>query len=333
MQLHRNSTRPTRVLGEKYGALLAEKSRLDGIHAKLCLDEATLDREVGMLDLPNELLIQIFEFVESVFDPYASRAITKYNMDIANIQKVCRRFRQCSSTLLFRTITVACEDSSISHLETISNHPIFRADVRTVRVRPRFRDATRAERLGIEHAILKVGSAIRYYRNHNLMHQPQSLSGVDDTIAEIARERFATAQRSMEHWRSSHNTTATGIPVTSGRISAALGNEKFGCLILEVYGEYKKVFEPDQVATVASDRIRAALEKIPAAALEVDDMGKRVKLPAFNLKLAASVKGGPAYLSDISLYMGQIFSIPTIRRVNIREEAKSLLFAVGEFVC
>ncbi|KAI1505686.1 hypothetical protein F5X99DRAFT_215445 [Biscogniauxia marginata] len=103
-------------------------------------------RSLNILDLPDEILILIFEHVkgwwmhERKFDPYSTN-----HRDIMNVRLVCRRFCYSSSHLLIHFLTVSMELSSLSRLSEISRHPAIRRGVRGIRVLLHFYDSALAD--------------------------------------------------------------------------------------------------------------------------------------------------------------------------------------------
>ncbi|KAK4152179.1 hypothetical protein C8A00DRAFT_35148 [Chaetomidium leptoderma] len=91
-------------------------------------------RDLHILDVPNEILLKIFEFVEG-FDydseSYRWAMCRKY---IQNCRLTCRRFCSVSSHMLIRLVRVDLRASSLSRLEEISRHPTISKGVRAVLV-------------------------------------------------------------------------------------------------------------------------------------------------------------------------------------------------------
>ncbi|KAK3986695.1 hypothetical protein QBC44DRAFT_134177 [Cladorrhinum sp. PSN332] len=75
---------------------------------------------VQLLDMPDELLISIFEFCSE--------------RDIRSCRLVCRRFCDLSSPMLLARVTVILQVDSLARLEEISHHPTISKGVRTVRI-------------------------------------------------------------------------------------------------------------------------------------------------------------------------------------------------------
>ncbi|KAB5549920.1 hypothetical protein GE09DRAFT_189258 [Coniochaeta sp. 2T2.1] len=93
-------------------------------------------RKLNILDLPDEILLSIFEFVEGwnsedhlAFDP-----CFRTTKDIQNSRLVCRRLRDVSSQFLLRTIVVTIDKESVQRLDEISRHTTISKGVRGVRI-------------------------------------------------------------------------------------------------------------------------------------------------------------------------------------------------------
>jgi hypothetical protein len=97
-------------------------------------------RDLGILDLPNEVLLGIFDledftFSDTVYDLCPVRIGFE---DIKNARLVCRRFHDLVSPQLHRFVRVDLDDSSLGRLEEISHHPMFAQGVRVIHIVPHF---------------------------------------------------------------------------------------------------------------------------------------------------------------------------------------------------
>lgn len=106
-------------------------------------DESRALRTLNILDLPDELLLGIFELVEGPdFDSPLRRsrwlrtddAFPISKQDIKNTRLVCRRFCDISSQLLVRFVRVDLNELSLTRLDEIARHPIISKGVRLVKV-------------------------------------------------------------------------------------------------------------------------------------------------------------------------------------------------------
>ncbi|KAK3306241.1 uncharacterized protein B0T15DRAFT_557105 [Chaetomium strumarium] len=97
-------------------------------------------RRLNILNLPDELLLEIFEYLEllDVIEPVAPPLIRRRGNEIKNTRLVCRRFCQLSSSLHLRVVRVSFTEASLARLEEISRHPTISKGVRTVKVDLRF---------------------------------------------------------------------------------------------------------------------------------------------------------------------------------------------------
>ena len=115
------------------------KAELEDIQSSLrrCLGQLARPhlRKLNVLDLPDEILLQIFEFVEDIdFDSPFLFFFGAGSKDIKNTRQVCRRFCSVSSQLLVRQVRVGFDELSLARLDEISRHPTISKGVRAVRV-------------------------------------------------------------------------------------------------------------------------------------------------------------------------------------------------------
>ncbi|KAG6355780.1 hypothetical protein INS49_003746 [Diaporthe citri] len=123
---------------------------------------------MGILSLPDELLIEIFRAVKT-HNPANKAHHTSFassSGDIASVRLVCRRFEACSSHLLVHFIRIdGINSESLEKLEAISRHPVIRNGVHIVRLVTQFYTSTYANdvRRFAWHAVNRVfGLASRY---------------------------------------------------------------------------------------------------------------------------------------------------------------------------
>ncbi|KAK0646014.1 hypothetical protein B0T16DRAFT_412418 [Cercophora newfieldiana] len=100
-----------------------------------------LRRKLHILDLPDELLLGIFEIVEDFefeLPKHPDTSSISYRpdgrRDIQHTRLVCRRFCSLSSQLLVRLVCVGFDKDSLSRLDAISRHPTIAKGVRSVRI-------------------------------------------------------------------------------------------------------------------------------------------------------------------------------------------------------
>jgi hypothetical protein len=112
------------------------RNRIDAVNRSVA-------RPLNILELPNELLIRIFDFVRGqhlqhsygehhFFSQYGS---TEEARDIQNVRLTCRRFCGASSHLLLDYICLELEAESLSRLLEISQHPTISKGIRAVDIR------------------------------------------------------------------------------------------------------------------------------------------------------------------------------------------------------
>ncbi|EDN07297.1 hypothetical protein I7I51_03437 [Histoplasma capsulatum] len=117
----------------------ASKAKFEGVQSALrcCINNLSRPylRNLNILDLPNEILLKVFEFVEDKFEfPLLLPFYRQGTKDIKNIRLVCWRFCNLSSQLLVRVVRVNFNELSLARLEEISRHPTISKGVRAVQI-------------------------------------------------------------------------------------------------------------------------------------------------------------------------------------------------------
>ncbi|EER39389.1 conserved hypothetical protein [Histoplasma capsulatum H143] len=117
----------------------ASKTKFEGVQSALrcCINSLSRPylRNLNILDLPNEILLKIFEFVEDMLDfPFPFPFYRQGTKDIKNTRLVCWRFCNVSSQLLVRVVRVNFSELSLARLEEISRHPTISRGVRAVQI-------------------------------------------------------------------------------------------------------------------------------------------------------------------------------------------------------
>ncbi len=109
-------------------------------------------KSLGILDLPDETLLRMFELMEDAAinkvrrypwdnpEHYAQKLYREDfdGKDIINTHLACQRLRHVSSGLVLRFVRVSCNEASLARLEKISQNSDIAEGVRVVRVDLRF---------------------------------------------------------------------------------------------------------------------------------------------------------------------------------------------------
>ncbi|KAH6613517.1 hypothetical protein F5144DRAFT_596792 [Chaetomium tenue] len=97
-------------------------------------------RNLTILDLPNELLLEIFDHFTLFCSEFPFRGWNyPRHKDLVNIRLVCRRFCELASQKLIPVVNVGLdEEQSLKRLEEISHHPTLAKSVRVIRIYPQF---------------------------------------------------------------------------------------------------------------------------------------------------------------------------------------------------
>ena len=94
-------------------------------------------RLLNILNLPDELLMQIFKYVRGGLDDHDLYFFDYTGGDVGQVKalrQVCRRFRNTSSHLLLRSVKVNMTRPSIAHLEEVSRQPVISKGIRAIQV-------------------------------------------------------------------------------------------------------------------------------------------------------------------------------------------------------
>ncbi|CAJ2505719.1 Uu.00g131130.m01.CDS01 [Anthostomella pinea] len=121
----------------------AQYARKDNLE----MSRPTLHR-LNILDLPNELLVDIFEILESAKNrAWRPKRRLHDSPDIRHVRLTCRRFCNTSSHLLVSHVRVDLSVASLARLAEIASHPEIRKGVKVVSVQLSFWDARMANDL------------------------------------------------------------------------------------------------------------------------------------------------------------------------------------------
>ncbi|KAI0996650.1 hypothetical protein K3495_g11533 [Podosphaera aphanis] len=104
-------------------------------------------RQLHLLDLPDEILIHICEYVQGRPE-YFIRYIPEFNFgaqEVKNMRLTCRRLCTTSSHLLLSSIHVDMDAASLAHLEEISRHPLISRGVQVIRLNLLYYDSILGE--------------------------------------------------------------------------------------------------------------------------------------------------------------------------------------------
>lgn len=161
------------------------------------MDSAT--RRLGVLDLPNELLVMIFkELKYSCWDPDETKTRSYTGRAIGNARLTCQRFCSTSSHLLLDSVSVEMNFRSLKRFFDISQHPLIAIGVRVVRVLLHYYSYSIAEDLtayGIYNAD-KIWCPI-----DNLEQMMTGENGRRIRITERMHEEYRQGKKMMDSWR------------------------------------------------------------------------------------------------------------------------------------
>ncbi|CAG9980899.1 unnamed protein product [Clonostachys byssicola] len=128
-------------------------------------------RSYNILDMPEEILCNIFEFVEDF--PWEFHELWHFaSKDIKNCRLTCQAFNRISSRFFLHSVPVGLTASSLSRFNEISSHPTISKGVHCVRAILRFYDTS-------------LGDSLRAFILHN---------------ANMLRDRVQSIEE-MKSWR------------------------------------------------------------------------------------------------------------------------------------
>lgn len=214
-------------------------------------------RPLNILDLPDELLMQIFKHVKGGSD---KRSLYFFNFDPSEVKEVkvlrlvCRRFRDTSSHLLLRFITVNMTMQSLAHLEEVSHQPIISKGIRAIQVVLSFYDSVLAGDLRdfATYQASRLRSAILSWQSS--VDSQDLLSKPSEKLKTFYRTAIARALPIAESWEE----------VAANNIREDCVNYK---LLQRAHEQYKQCYK--DTATLRQgmfvQTIASAMAKMPTA--------------------------------------------------------------------
>ncbi|KAE9362683.1 hypothetical protein N431DRAFT_358420, partial [Stipitochalara longipes BDJ] len=155
-----------------------------------------------ILDMPDEILIKIFEHVKG-WQPdeqwFSERASSVD--EIKNLRLTCRRFCNTTSHLLMHFVIVELNPSSLYHLEEVSRHPTISKGILCVRVVLSYYDSYLADNIDVfaSHHAHKLSEATEFAERTT--HSQADLYNVPE---EIIIAGVKKAWKIIGEWRNFH---------------------------------------------------------------------------------------------------------------------------------
>ncbi|KAK7211558.1 hypothetical protein V2G26_018736 [Clonostachys chloroleuca] len=126
------------------------KKNLEDIQHRLRLDINKLSRpglrSYNILDMPEEILYCVFEFVEGFLRDFPEFECGA-TRDIKNCRLTCQAFNRVSERFFLRSVSVDLNASSLSRFNDISNHPTISKTIHSIRAILHFYDTTLGDSL------------------------------------------------------------------------------------------------------------------------------------------------------------------------------------------
>ncbi|KAK0639959.1 hypothetical protein B0T16DRAFT_423985 [Cercophora newfieldiana] len=172
----------------------ASKAALESIYSALRDTANQLSRpyirKLTILDLPDELLLQIFAHLDDMVPPIWPRPYELWSpsADIKALRFVCRRLPNIAPHLLIRVVRLNLHEpkSSLARLREISRHPAISKGVHVISVKLRFLDASTTKlKAFISHHSEKIENEIDTYKRIGLWE----LDGIPEAAAQVIAER------------------------------------------------------------------------------------------------------------------------------------------------
>ncbi|KAJ3483463.1 hypothetical protein NLG97_g7302 [Lecanicillium saksenae] len=153
-------------------------------------------RKIGIMEMPDELLLRIFEFVEGFdwrefprlrYKQYPSR------QDLQNARLVCKQFCDIVSPFLVRFVRVSLTESSLKRLDQISHHPTISKGVHTVRIALEFYNASLVNfEAFTSYLVTELTAAIHHFRSKMMSTKDCGGHTEDDASQAIAEAVIAS---------------------------------------------------------------------------------------------------------------------------------------------
>jgi len=158
-------------------------------------------RSLTILDLPDELLMRIFDFTKGGYGDPTLYFFDWNGADVAQVKHLrltCRRFCDTSSHLLLRCIKVSMTLTSIAHLEEVSRHPTISKGIRAINVILSYYDSVLATNFGTFAAYQATRLRSRIVSWQYEIDYPYELSSVPREAYENAITRALSIAESFE---------------------------------------------------------------------------------------------------------------------------------------
>lgn len=192
-------------------------------------------RGLRILDLPDEILHLIFEFVEDRDDDSEYSHKRNGGEDIKRCRLACRRFYGVASRMLVRLVRVDHRVSSLSRLDEISRHPIISKGVCAVRVVLHYYDSmlsTHIEKF-IPYRAAELEQQLDVFED---MLSSGDLADMSDVPDETSCETARKAREVLAAWR-----RLTPAPSSDGEEDYV-----YRALLEQAYEKYQHLYEEQE---------------------------------------------------------------------------------------
>lgn len=191
------------LLDERIDRAEADKFELEAPQASIRRRIADMTRHqvrnLSVLDLPEEILVAIFRYVEDSDLPSTVNHDWGDEKDIASARLVCRRFCYAASGFLVRRICVEPTKASLARLEEVSRHPAIAAGIYYVKLVLRYYDPALASVDDFVSSYARsLGDQIETWKESQPdpddvgMHEEAAIEDAEEFAAILIRDKTAT---------------------------------------------------------------------------------------------------------------------------------------------
>ncbi|KAK9778892.1 hypothetical protein SCAR479_04128 [Seiridium cardinale] len=182
------------------------------------------DKSLNILNLPNELLEDIFALLQDDQQseaPYHFENSGRNRGDIKNVRLTCRRFCGTSSHLLMSHIAVDLTPAGLEHISAVSQHPTIFKGIRSVRVYVCFYSRRLATDLQHFASVAAHRLLSRLEESERCRNEGQQGRVQREHSTYLAKDVVAQAKKTVKIWTEFVHDQALGettqLPVVSSR--------------------------------------------------------------------------------------------------------------------
>lgn len=166
------------------------EERREALRGRINTLSRPLLRGLCILDMPNEILVEVFEYLVPPVDARSSKFDRPQDNSVKDCRLVCRRFCDLSSQFLIRTIHLTIDGSSLARLDGISRSLAVSKGVEEIKVVLDFHnEAHRDSRAFIAHLAGVLRCTILVFEDRLEELHTKSPAGVADVERGLRKAR------------------------------------------------------------------------------------------------------------------------------------------------